>query len=276
MPELPEVESIRIQLDKYLQGHRVEYLEVRTPKVFQGDPRQIESAKFQKALRFGKMLVVNFANNYSFLAHVKLTGQFIYRGPNLKTPVLSKKIVGGLGGKHTHVIFHLDKGGTLYFNDVRKFGWIKIAKTSPVVANLGPEPLKDLTLTKFTEIICSTKRNIKVLLMDQSKISGVGNIYANDALWDAQIDPKRAANSLSKEETKRLFASIEHVLKQGIKYGGASELAFVTPDGGEGQYQKHFLVYGQTGRLCHRCKQEKIKKYMLSGRGTYWCPKCQK
>ena len=114
------------------------------------------------------------------------------------------------------------------------------------------------------------------MLMDQSKIGGIGNIYANDALWLARVSPKRASNSLTNQESKLLFESIETVLKAGLKYGGASELAFVTPDGNEGEYQNHSLVYDHTGELCLNCKKEKIAKFFLGGRGTYWCPACQK
>ena len=112
--------------------------------------------------------------------------------------------------------------------------------------------------------------------MDQSKIGGVGNIYANDALWLSKISPKRASNSLINQESKLLFDAIETVLKAGLKYGGASELAFVTPDGKEGEYQNHSLVYGHTGEICANCKTETIEKFFLGGRGTYWCSNCQK
>jgi formamidopyrimidine-DNA glycosylase len=111
--------------------------------------------------------------------------------------------------------------------------------------------------------------------MDQTKMSGVGNIYANDALWSSGIDPKRPAQSLVDSEAKSLYDTIHKVLKSGLKYGGASELAFVTPDGTEGEYQKHTLVYGHEGQPCERCHKAKITKYFLSGRGTYSCPNCQ-
>ena len=288
MPELPEVESIKLQLEKYLVGHKVEKVEIKHPKIFTGDPKKIEGAKLKAIRRFGKALCFDLDNGYSILSHIKLTGQFIYRGPNLKKPpVLSKKVVDGISGKHTHVIFNLDKGGKLYYNDVRRFGWIKIEKTSEVenesfISRLGPEPFGSaqgkpglLTFDYFKTICGKTKRAVKVLLMDQSKMGGVGNIYANDALWDARIDPKHPANSLSDTELKTLFKSIEKVLKKGLETGGASELAFVTPDGTEGSYQDHTLVYGKEGNVCKNCKENKIEKYMLGGRGTYWCPTCQ-
>ena len=128
----------------------------------------------------------------------------------------------------------------------------------------------------FNEIFSKTSRNIKTLLMDQSKISGVGNIYVNDALWLSKINPKRTAKSLSKKESKLLFNALHTVLKAGLKYGGASELAFVTPDGKEGEYQNHTLVYGHQGEVCKSCKINKIEKFFLGGRGTYWCSLCQK
>jgi len=281
MPELPEVETIRIQLEKYLVEHKVKSVEARY-KNFEGNGRDLEGGKVKGIRRFGKVLVIDLSNGYSAVIHIKLTGQLIYRGPNLlKAESLSPKVSGGLGGKHTHVIFHLDKNGILYYNDVRKFGWIKIVKTKDVekvgfIEKLGPEPFKGLSFKVFKDMISKSSRAIKVLLMDQTKIGGVGNIYANDALWLAKIDPRRPANSLSLSEQSRSYDSILEVLKEGLKRGGASELAFVTPDGSEGEYQKHFLAYGRKDEPCERCRKAKFKKINLGGRGTYYCPYCQK
>jgi formamidopyrimidine-DNA glycosylase len=289
MPELPEVETMRMQLNKFLPGHKIISVEVNNRRVFEGDEKLLVGAKFVKARRFGKVGVLDLDNGYSILTHVKLTGQFIYRGPNLKIEGnLSKKVVGGVPGPHTLVVFTLDNAGVLYYNDIRRFGWIRIEKTENVenekfIKSLGPEPHvakgfagQALTFDYFANLLSKSKRNIKVLLMDQTKIGGVGNIYANDALWLSQISPKRTANTLSGNETAGLYNAIETVLKAGLKYGGASELAFVTPDGNEGQYQDHSLVYGHQGQLCTNCKTNKIEKFFLGGRGTYWCPNCQK
>jgi formamidopyrimidine-DNA glycosylase len=165
-----------------------------------------------------------------------MTGQFIYRGPNLKTPLpISKKVVGGIPGssneasakvgKHTHVIFTLDRGGVLYFNDYRRFGWMELIQKSKVksqnfIKKLGPEFLKDMTIGIFLKILAKSKKPIKMLLMDQTKMAGVGNIYANDALWLAKINPQRKANSLEKNEQSALFKGVEGVLKEGIRRGG--------------------------------------------------------
>lgn len=282
MPELPEVETIRIGLEKYLVGHIIKNVLVKTPKVFSGNKKDLLGSKIIKIRRFGKVLSIDLSNSFSILIHVKLTGQPIYRGPNLKNPPqISNKVTGGLPGKHTHVIFELDRNGFLYYNDVRKFGWIKVVKTSDVektgfIGRLGPEPFSGLTFEIFKNILSKSKTNIKVLLMNQEKIAGIGNIYANDALWLSKINPKTISNKISNIKQKELYNAILKVLREGIKRGGASELNFVTPDGTEGSYQKHFLVYGQDGKICPRCKKAKIVKIKLGGRGTYYCPFCQK
>lgn len=300
MPELPEVESIRIQLEKFIVGHTIQKLEVRNEK-YKLDEENIVGAKIKNVRRFGKVLVIDLSNGYSIVTHVKMTGQFIYQGPNLPpsgrgSAGLSKKVVGGVPGKHTHVIFTLDRGGKLYFNDYRRFGWMRLEKSPNIPASpagrqnskdpnsfigrLGKEFLKDLNEKEFSDILSKSKKPIKILLMDQEKMAGVGNIYANDALWLAKVEPKSLSSSLSLRKKEILFNAIETVLKEGIKRGGASELAFVTPDGGEGKYQDFTLVYGREGEPCKNpaCRQAGVKiiKIKLGGRGTYFCPVCQK
>ena len=290
VPELPEVETIKKQLEKYLVGHRITKVEVRWRKSLPENENKLVEGYVKKIRRFGKVLSIDLDNGYSAVVHIKLTGQLIYRGPNLlKAKSISPKVSGGLGGKHTHVIIYLDRKGILYYNDVRKFGWIKVVKTKdveeiPFIKKLGPEPFVSaqgkpsgkLTLGLFKQILSKSSRPIKIVLMDQEKIGGVGNIYANDALWLAQIDPKRTSKEIRAEEMEELYDAIHKVLKAGLKYGGASELAFVTPDGNEGEYQDHTLVYGHEGEPCERCHKTTIKKFFLAGRGTYICPNCQK
>lgn len=286
MPELPEVETMRLQLAKFLAGHKIISIDVKNRKTFQGDERNILDTKILDIRRFGKVSVIDLANGYSILTHVKLTGQYIYRGPNLKNPSkLSSKVIGGIPGPHTLVIFNLDKEGELFYNDVRRFGWIRIEKTVDVekekfIVKLGPEPFKGLTLKVFQDILSKTSRAIKIVIMDQEKMGGIGNIYANDALWLARINPRTPANQLINHSSNQLFKAIITVLKAGLKYGGASELSFVTPDGREGEYQNHTLVYGHEGEPCERpaCRRAgvTIQKFFLGGRGTYFCPYCQK
>lgn len=281
MPELPEVESIKNQLIKYLVGHKIEKVEIKNAKIFQGNPKDVEAGKVEKIRRFAKVLAIDLSNENSLVIHIKLTGQLIYKGPNLKNPpLLSKKVVGGAPGRHTLVTFNLDKGGKLYYNDIRRFGWIRVIKTPEVektgfVGKLGPEPFGKLTKGFFEEILAKSRRSIKIVLMDQEKMGGVGNIYANDALWLSKIHPTKPANNLSGKEQSTLYEAVHEVLKNGMKYGGASELAFVTPDGAEGEYQRHTLAYGKEGEPCERCHKGKFEKFFLGGRGTYICPICQ-
>ena len=280
MPELPEVETIRLGLQKYVVGHKITDIEVRLPKIFQGDPKNVIGAKVIAARRFGKGLVIDLSNGYSLAIHVKLTGQLIYRDPKTAKIPVSKVKVGSVPNKFTHVIFKLDRGAVLYYNDQRRFGWIKVVPTNkvsemPYFKGIGPEVFKDLTLKKFEKIVSGSKVVIKPLLMDQKRIGGIGNIYANDALFLSGIDPRRKAHTLTEEEMKKLYKAIHTVMERGFKYGGASELSFVNVLGQEGEYQNHSLVYGKKGKECPN-KNGTIKKIYLGGRGTFFCPACQR
>jgi formamidopyrimidine-DNA glycosylase len=299
MPELPEVETIKLGLQKYLVGHLIQDVEVRLPKQLRGDYKKIIGGKIIGARRFGKGLVIDLDNGFSLAIHVKMTGQLLYSsnaGPagrhprstssaspagahrGTPTPVTRSEV--DLPDAYTHLVFILDNGAILYYRDMRQFGWVAILPTSdvldlPFFKSLGKEPLKDLTFSDFQALLQKYKTPIKLLIMDQTKIAGVGNIYANDALYLAKIHPKRQASSLSIKEQKVLFAAIEKVLQKGIEVGGASEWHYVDVLGGRGKYQDFFLVYRKNGKPCQRCGTI-IEKIKLGGRGTFFCPVCQK
>lgn len=280
MPELPEVETIRLGLEKYVVGHKIVGVDVRLPKMFDGDPKDIIGSKVIAARRFGKGLVIDLSNGYSLAIHVKLTGQLIYRDPKTTKIQVSKAKVGTVPNQFTHVIFKLDKDAVLYYNDQRRFGWIKVVlidKVSdlPYFKGIGPEPFKDLTYEKFKARVSISHLSIKPLIMDQKKIGGIGNIYANDALFLAGIDPRRKGHSLTEPEIKKLYKAIHTVMERGFKYGGASELSFVNLLGQEGEYQRHSLVYGKKGKECPN-GNGKIQKIFLGGRGTFFCETCQR
>lgn len=281
MPELPEVETIRKGLAVYLVGHTIKRIEIRYSRLLTGDQKSILGVTIVKVRRFGKGLVIDFLNGYSLAVHIKMTGQFIYDGPKRPPDIIIdiQKVGTVLPNKHTHIIFHLDKKGILYYNDIRKFGWMKILKTDevsslPFFKSLGPEPLKDLTLQYFSSLLTNAKGPIKTVLLDQKKIGGIGNIYANDALYLAKVHPARKADSLDKKETQALFQAIEKVIAKGIAVGGASEWQYVNALGVAGKYQNYFQVYGRVGMPCKRC-QTPIAKVKLGGRGTFYCPVCQ-
>ncbi|MDO8269240.1 MAG: DNA-formamidopyrimidine glycosylase family protein, partial [Candidatus Levybacteria bacterium] len=204
MPELPEVETVRRGLEKYIVGHVIDRVEIINQGPFQGDVRKVEGAEVIDVRRSGKGLIIDLNNKYSLAIHIKLTGQIVYRDKQTDSEPLSPK-VGTLPNKFTHIIFHLDRGGVLYYNDQRRFGWIKVIKTSeisslPFFKNMGPEPFglgvgPELTLDLFKKILSKASTKIKPFIMDQTKIGGIGNIYANDVLFKAKIDPRRSAKS---------------------------------------------------------------------------------
>lgn len=300
MPELPEVETIRRGLEKYLIGYQLTHVEIRLPKIVTGNIEEVIGATIERIDRFGKGLVVSFDNRFSLAIHVKMTGQLIVREAsrmadkpleNIYPPVnihVAHDKAFDLPNKWTHVIFKLKiqsakrktKELILYYNDIRQFGWIKIVKSEEISRDsffkaLGKEPLKDLTVDDFADLLKLRKTPIKQLLMDQSRIAGVGNIYANDALWEAQIDPRRESSSLTPEEQNSLFSAVEKVLSEGIERGGASETNYINVNGGKGSYQEVFRVYKKDGKVCPRCGGV-IEKIRLGGRGTWFCPTCQR
>jgi formamidopyrimidine-DNA glycosylase len=287
MPELPEVEILKLGLQKYLIGHKVQDVEVRVPKLFQGIVSQIIGAKVLDVKRVGKGLIIELDNDFDLVVHLKMTGQLVYRGSETKGIELSKKTGGNLPSKYSHIIFSLDRASKLYFNDLRRFGYIKVikkqdVKSLPFFKEMGPEPYKNpdfgqktLSLEDFESILGKSGLPIKVLLMDQKKIGGIGNIYANEALFEAKINPNRKAKELSQEETKALYKSIFEVINRGLKFGGSSDENFVNVLGQDGEYQQHFLAYGKKGEKCSICG-EKIEKMFLGGRGTFYCPACQR
>lgn len=281
MPELPEVELLRRGISQYVEGLTLGSAEVRTPKIFEGDPKQVIGGKVIGVRRFGKMLSIDLSHGMSLAIHVKMTGRLIYRGEKQPELIDIEPELTQLPSKHTHVIFVFTNGDRLYYNDVRKFGWIKVVKTVkieelPFVRKLGPEPLGTLSQDRFEEILVRFGRPIKTLLMDQERISGVGNIYANEALFCAGLAPMRKANDIDDLSVRRLYECILKVLKEGIAYGGSSTDSFRDVLGRKGGYQEHYLVYDREGEACKRkgCSGT-VKKRMMSGRGTYWCPKCQ-
>lgn len=288
MPELPEVETIKLGLREYLIGKKIIDIQIRIPKIFVGSAERIVGAKIIGLKRIGKGLIIELDNDYVLAVHLKMTGQLVYSDNETKNLTLSAKIGGTtLPSKYTHIIFILGNGAFLYYNDLRQFGWIKVVKNSelmqiPFFKEIGPEPTfakasagKALTFNGFRKIALSSNAVIKVLLMDQKKIGGIGNIYANDALFKAGINPRRKGKTLNEREIKKLYDAIYFVLKKGLEYGGSSDENFVNALGQEGNYQDHTLIYGKQEEKCRGCGGI-IQKIKLGGRGTYFCPICQR
>lgn len=282
MPELPEVETIRKQLQEVLPGKEIKLVEVLRPKSFMGDNSKLKGWTVEKIGRKSKVLEIYFKNKAEMLlVHLKMTGQLVYVEGD-------KRLVGGhptadwvreLPSKHTRVVISFKDKSKLFFNDMRVFGWIKIVEVKKYLEELRksvPDVTdREFSYEYFSGILKKSRKPIKLLLMDQEKIGGVGNIYANDALYLSGVQPFRGADSLTERETKNLLASIREVIHKGIRYGGASAANYVDTKGLGGTYQDHFLVYKKDGERCGKCGSL-IKKMKIGGRGTFYCPICQK
>lgn len=288
MPELPEVETLKVGLQKYVVGKKIEGVVVVDSKLLTGDTKNIIGAKILDVKRYAKGIVLELDNSYCIAFHIKLTGQLIFRDETTKDLEVLKPTPSKVPNKFTRVDIVLSSNSHLYFQEVRGFAWMKIMplkdlKTLPFFKTLGPEPFPSpgsdtpkLTLPLFELIVSGSNLPIKVLLMEQTKIGGVGNIYANDACFEARMDPRRRAKSLNTDEISTLFDALLKVLEKGMKYRGSSELNFVDVLGQKGEYQNHFLVYGRKNKACTREDGGVVQKVYLGGRGTFFCSVCQK
>lgn len=267
MPELPEVETIKRELEKAILGKKIAKVSILNPKVIkEPSPARFQKilagVKIKKILRKAKLLIIELSNGKFLAIHLKMTGQLIYPG---KTSKLAR------------VIFKLSNGKNLDFNDGRLFAELRLIddwKKLKFIQSLGPEPF-DLPLGKFKEMLQRRKTKIKPLLLDQTFIAGIGNIYANEALFRAKIDPSRPANSLSNKEQESLFKEIKETLKEAIRHKGSSVDQYVQLSGENGSYAKYHKVYDREGKACLKCKTP-VRRMSLGGRGTYFCPHCQK
>jgi formamidopyrimidine-DNA glycosylase len=286
MPELPEVETVRRQLLDKLIGKTILSIEVLSEKQvdhnedFEAVLRNLEFAEIN---RIGKLLIFKFKNqeNVFMLGHLKMTGQIIIADS-------SGQFSGGghtmtesdleLPSRHTRIIFNLSDNSTMYFNDLRKFGYMKTADKKEVEAvklKFGPEPIDpDFDCDYFFQTINKSKMPIKPLLLDQSKFAGLGNIYVDEALWRSKINPARAANQISQTESAELCRATTAVLSESIQAGGTTFKNFIDTNGSEGNFTDYLAVFNKQGTECSRCGNI-IKKIKLRGRGTHYCPHCQ-
>lgn len=280
MPELPEVEVVRLFLDSHLIGKTISDLCIITPKSFLGNPKLVKGQKIIKTSRLGKQLSLYLDNNLILLFHLKMTGQIILGGFVFGHPT-PKEDKSVLPNKSTRLIFTFSDGSKLFFNDQRKFGWVKLLNQSELVdfqKNLGLDVLSaKFTPKYFYQQINKTVRPIKTVLLDQTKFAGIGNIYANDALFLAKINPSRPANKINFKQASTLCHFLKKIMLESIKVGGstAKDNKYLHPDGSIGQNQFNFQVYQRDGEPCLFC-HTLIKRLKIGGRGTFYCPQCQK
>lgn len=283
MPELPEVETIKLGLQKKIIELKIKEIQVLSPKSFIGNPKLAEGQKVLKVWRRAKILGLDLGK-ITLLFHMKMSGQLIFEdGKRFIGGHPTEDMMGNMPNAHTRVIFSFSDGSHLYFNDQRKFGWVKIVQSAKlkvqseeILGKLGPEPLeKGFTWQVLKQNLLRHKSMpVKVAIMDQSVVSGVGNIYSNEACFDAKIDPRKKVSKLSDEEFKSLYQGIIKSLQAGIKYGGSTRVHFVDLEGRKGYFLDYAKVYGKEDYPCKGCPG-KVKKIPLGGRGTYFCPSCQ-
>lgn len=288
MPELPEVETVARGLRKYVVGKTITNLKVYEKKKFKGTPAEIKRFVLVKKIvsveRKAKWLVINLKSGYGFVIHLKMTGQLLYQD---KQP----KFLGGhtmgkeqtnLPNHHTRVEFTLSDKSKLFFNDMRKFGYVELYSSSDIEQyfiskDLGIEPIqKTFTLDYFENTLRRRKNtSLKAVLLNQQAIAGIGNIYADDICWQAKVKPMRRVGTLTATERKAVFTASRDILKEAIQLGGTSFSHYYRVDGKTGSYWNKRKVYDRDGEPCSRCKAI-IKKTRCAGRGTHYCPQCQK
>lgn len=286
MPELPEVETIRRGLSGLVVGKTIEAETHDTAKGFPNASADVAAFLLGSTItavrRRAKVLMIDLSTGYSLVIHLKMTGQLVYRGEqNFGAGHPNDSLVGQLPDKSTRVTLTLADGSYLYFNDQRKFGWMKLLPTIEIpnidfMKKVGPEPLEaEFTAEQFAERFTRRLRtNIKAALLDQTVIAGVGNIYADESLWEAKILPTRLVGSLSNDDFDRLYKGLRNVMNLSIEKGGSTDRNYLNAEGAKGQYLDHASVFRKENTPCPRCGTT-IVKIRHVGRGTHFCPNCQ-
>lgn len=285
MPELPEVETIRQDLRHKIVGKKIKNLilskkaKLNKSAIFFVD--FFVGNHFVEIDRIGKLIIFILPDEENILLiHLKMTGQLIYKKDN-------KVIPGGhndvstvdVPNKHTHVQFHFDDGSKVFFNDIRRFGYLSIEpikKLENIKSKYGIEPLtSNFTWDNFVKIFKNKNTILKALLLNQQIISGLGNIYVDEICFDAEVRPDRKVNTLTVSELKKLFTSTKKIIKKAIENRGTTFNNYVDGDGNKGNFVKYLKVYGRGGEECKKCKTV-LQKIKVAGRGTVFCDKCQK
>ena len=289
MPELPEVEVVKRSLTSKIQSLVVKKISVNDERlryrVNKNKLRKLIGLKIIKILRRSKYLLFIFEKNIVMIVHLGMTGKFFFiNKENIKYKTsFYYKLDEAKDSKHNRLTFFLSRNQKLIYNDVRKFGFIKVLfknelKKNNHLKDLGPEPLgSNFNFKYFKNYLLNRKRMIKNILMDQKFISGLGNIYANEVLFLSRVKPTKKTYLLKDSEIHKIIRNIKKTLKLAISFGGSSLKDFSSSDGKKGKFQQFFSVYGKKGEYCSNknCKH-KIVKIMIDNRATFYCNKCQK
>lgn len=287
MPELPEVETVRAGLKALLPGRQVSAVDFDWNKSFPNTEADVQkfllNSKVTDVRRRAKVLIIDLNTGYSLVIHLKMTGQLVFRSPSESFGAghPNESLIGRLPDKSTRVTLAFKDGSQLFFNDQRKFGWMRLLPTVQVMEldffkKVGPEPLADdFTWQVFQERLRRRPgSNIKAVLLDQTVLAGVGNIYADESLWGAKIHPSTLVKNLSARQVHKLHEELIFVLKLAIEKGGSTDKNYVNAEGKKGSYMSFARVFRREGQACPRCGTTIIKT-RVAGRGTHLCPHCQ-
>ena len=286
MPELPEVETIRNDLNQKIIHKRIKSIAIRKKKIVKNTHRlfkdKVVGSKFNEIDRVGKLMIINLDNGLFILVHLRMTGQLIYQQAG-------KRTIGGhnwpesdqeLPNRFSHIIVTFSDNSKLFFNDMRQFGYwhlVNDQERQKAVSSYGIEPIaKDFTLDKFEDLLKNRKSVLKPFLLNQKFMACIGNIYADEICFAAKVKPSRLIHTLKRGEKELLHKACRDILIKGIKYRGTTFSDYVDSDGHAGNFVKFLKVFGRTGESCKRCKKGTIQKIKLGGRGTHFCPQCQK
>ena len=288
MPELPEVEVVRRSLHSFIKGLKIKQITILNRKLRYEIKNNLEKeVKNQKVIfikRRSKFILIGFENEKTILIHLGMTGKiFIYNQSSNKYSKTSFYYENKIDKKHNHLLIIFNKKIHLVYNDVRKFGFIKLISTKEIdknkhIIDLGPEPLsKKFNFKYLNKKISNIEKNIKNFLMDQKLLSGLGNIYVNEILYLCSIYPRKISKKLNKNERTKVVKNTKITLKRAIDHGGSSIKDFKGISGNKGNFQQKFMVYGREGLVCKKSScRGIIKKIYISNRSTFYCSKCQK
>lgn len=304
MPELPEVETVRRGLHRLIIGKTIKGETHDTPKGFPNAPHDVGKfllgSRITDVRRRAKVLMIDIDTNYTLVIHLKMTGQLVFLQDTSKLKVKSRNskvttdevrfgaghpnesLIGDLPDKSTRVIITFTDGSHLYFNDQRKFGWMRLLPTVEVpfidfMRKVGPEPLEDdFTPDVFiTRVRRRANTTIKAAILDQTVLAGIGNIYADEALWGAKIHPATRVRDITDEKLATLHTEMLFVLRLSIEKGGSTDKNYVNAEGKRGSYIDFARVFRREGKDCTRHSGVSIIKTKVAGRGTHTCPVCQ-
>lgn len=272
MPELPEVETVRRGLEKLILGKKISNIDIRYPKMIKTDlpefQKEMPGQVIQSIGRRGKYLLF-YLSDKVLISHLRMEGKYFYYPDQVPER------------KHAHILIHFEEGGTLVYEDVRKFGTMELLAPELLEAyfiskQLGPEPTEqDFNLGRFKLVLKRSKKPIKSHLLDQTLVVGLGNIYVDEVLWRAKVHPARISQSLTAQEARKVHDETINVLGQAVEKGGSTIRTYTNAFGEDGTMQEFHQVYDKTGQACSRCGTI-IEKIQLGGRGTHFCPKCQR